>query len=49
MYWSNDNGIYTVPAPVKVDVQQVKRDMDQLEQRLQVAEAAITARKAVAV
>ena len=49
MNWTNDKGIYTVPMPAKVDVQQVKRDMDQLEQRLQVAEAAMAARKAVAV
>ncbi|PIC65364.1 pilus assembly protein PilO [Sporosarcina sp. P13] len=45
--WTNNNGIYMVPMPATVDKQQIKCEMDTLEQRLQVAEAAMAARKGV--
>lgn len=45
MTWTNNGGIYTVPLPDKVDQQQIKRDMDALEKRLQSAEAAMAARQ----
>lgn len=43
--WTNNSGIYTVPLPDKVDKRRIKREMDELEQRLQVAEAAMAARE----
>ena len=45
MTWTNNSGIYTVPMPDKVDWQKIKREMDALEQRLQVAEAAMAKRE----
>lgn len=45
MTWTSNSGIYTVPMPDKVDKQKIKREMDELEQRLQVAEAAMGMRK----
>lgn len=43
--WINNGGIYMIPRPDKVDEQRIKREMDALEARLQIAEAAIAARK----
>ncbi|WP_342537313.1 pilus assembly protein PilO [Sporosarcina sp. FSL K6-3508] len=43
--WTNNGGIYMVQRPDKVDKQQIKREMDELEIRLQIAEAAIAARE----
>lgn len=45
MTWTNNNGIYTVSMPAVVDEQRIKREMDELEQRLRVAEAAMAARE----
>ena len=45
MTWTNNSGIYTVPLPDKVDKRKIKQEMDELEQRLQVAEAAMAMRK----
>lgn len=45
MLWTNNSGIYMVPRPDKVDKQQIKREMDALEIKLQEAEAAIAARE----
>ncbi|MEK4025822.1 pilus assembly protein PilO [Sporosarcina sp. FSL W7-1283] len=43
--WINNGGIYMLPRPNKVDKQQIKREMDALEAKLQIAEAAIAARE----
>ncbi|EGQ21106.1 type 4 fimbrial biogenesis protein PilO [Sporosarcina newyorkensis 2681] len=43
--WTNNDGIYMVPRPNKVDKQQIKRDMDALEEKLQEAQARIAARE----
>lgn len=45
MTWTNNSGIYTVPMPEKVDKQKLKRELDELEQRLQVAEVAMAKRE----
>ena len=45
MNWTNNSGIYSVPMPDKVDKQKIKREMDELEQRLQVAEVAMAKRE----
>lgn len=45
MIWTNNSGIYTVLLPDKVNWTKIKREMDELEKRLQVAEAEMAARK----
>lgn len=45
MNWTNNSGIYSVPMPDQVDKQKIKREMNELEQRLQVAEAAMAKRE----
>ena len=45
--WINNKGIYTVWPVAEVNKQQIKADMDALEKRLQIAEAAMAARRGV--
>lgn len=47
--WINNKGIYTVWPVAEVNKQQIKADMDALETRLQIAEAAMAARRGLAV
>lgn len=47
--WINNKGIYTVWPVAEVNKQQIKADMDALEKRLQIAEAAMVARRGLAV
>ncbi|MBY0223914.1 pilus assembly protein PilO [Sporosarcina aquimarina] len=46
--WINSRGVYTVLLVAEVDKQQINADMDALEERLQIAEAAIVARRGMA-
>lgn len=43
--WINNGGIYMIPRPDKVDRERIRREMAELEQKIQEAEAYHAARK----